>query len=215
MKYGIYMYKNGNKYIIRGLKIMTKNKISYKLDKLFFNKGPHFDIRRIQCFENIFTLIFKISLLYFCFNLYDWIGNKWLKDFQSNDLYSIFIIPLLYSLKDYTNMFNSCFVEAIVTNDYISVKQGFLYKKYDKLYLKDLNNIELYRSLFGKLFGYGTLELYAFGGYVCVPYIKNTKNNFKIIRKLIKNIKTNQKIDIDTSSGNSYVNNPCPLRDKK
>ena len=94
-------------------------------------------------------------------------------------------------------MFTSCFAEAMIKDSYISVKHGLLYTKYDKLYLTDLNNIELYRSLCGKIFGYSTLELYAFGGYVCLPYLKNTKNNFKIIKKLMEQTQNNQKRNAD------------------
>lgn len=174
---------------------MKKRNNLYDLDLLFFHRGTNFDIQKKQFFEELLNCFIKIVALLVLFYLFDFIGKHY--KFNTDYLYSVFFIPLFLSLKDYKQMFNSCFAEAIVKDSYISVKHGFLYVKYDKLYLKDLNNIELYRSLCGKFFGYSTLELYAFGGYVCLPYLKNTKNNFKLIKKLMEQTQDNQKRSAD------------------
>ncbi len=174
---------------------MKKRNNLYDLDLLFFHKGINFDIQKKQWCEEFVNCLLKVGLLIILFNIFDFIGKCY--KFNTDYLYSVFFIPLFLSLKDYKQMFTSCFAEAMIKDSYISVKHGLLYTKYDKLYLKDLNNIELYRSLCGKIFGYSTLELYAFGGYVCLPYLKNTKNNFKIIKKLMEQTQNNQKRNAD------------------
>lgn len=89
--------------------------------------------------------------------------------------------------------FDSCFVKAQISENCITVKRGFLFTKYDKLYLRDVNNIEYYRSLGGKLFGYGQVDFYAIGGILNLPYVKDSEHNFNIIKGIIKNIQNNQK----------------------
>lgn len=164
----------------------------YNMDLLFISKGKDFDIQRKQWIEefiNCFCTIFGIYILYLIINK---LGELKFENFNSEILYSIFVIPLLLSLVQYLDMFDSCFVSVKMEETCITVKRGLLYTQYDKLYLKDINNIELYRSIFGKVFGYSHVDLYAMGGYVRLPYIKNTRNNFKLIQNIMQKIQENQ-----------------------
>ena len=107
-------------------------------------------------------------------------------------MYSIFLIPLFIYIKDFNDIFDSLFTKAIFNEKFITVKKGFLYKHYDKLYIKNLNNIELHRSFFGKIFGYCRLDFYAIGGFVSIPFVKDTPHNAQLIKNLMKQTEKNQ-----------------------
>ena len=96
------------------------------------------------------------------------------------------MIPLFLYIKDFNNIFDACFARAIYHKEYITVKKGLFYRSYDKLYIKDINNIELYRSLGGKLFGYCTLNFYAIGGLVQIPYVIDNTHNVQIIKQIVE-----------------------------
>ena len=164
----------------------------YNMDLFFVSKGKDFDIQKKQFLEEVADGIFSVLKLIFLYYLINYIGKSKFENFNSEILYSIFVIPLFLSLRRYFGMFDSCFVSVKMEETCITLKRGFLYTKYDKLYLKDINNIELYRSFCGKIFGYSRMDLYAMGGYIQLPYIKNTKNNFKLIQKIMRKIQENQ-----------------------
>lgn len=192
------IHKNQKNKLLKRIKdYLTLKKVQwfkdfYNMDLLFASKGKDFDIQKKQFLEEIADCIFAVLKLVLLYYLINYLGKLNFENFNSEMLYSIFVIPLFLSLRRYLGMFESCFVSVKMEETCITLKRGFLYTKYDKLYLKDINNIELYRSFCGKIFGYSHMDLYAMGGYVQLPYIKNTKNNFKLIQKIMKKIQENQ-----------------------
>lgn len=74
---------------------------------------------------------------------------------------------------------------------YITVKRGLLNIGYDKLYIDEINNIELTRSFCGKFGHYCSIDLYAMGGFLRIPYLKENKENFKVIEELMTIIQHN------------------------
>ena len=106
--------------------------------------------------------------------------------FNSDVLFSVFVLPLLYSLKDVKNCFSSLFVKVWKEDSALTVRRGFFTNKYDKLYFKDVNNVELYQSFGGKIFKYSTVDLYAFGGFLSLPYLKDTRKNREVIALLMQ-----------------------------
>ena len=150
--------------------------------------------------ESILWIAFRVILfcgLFLVFNqIGEWISSKkWFfseNGFDTSFLYSMFLFPLLYSLRDIVYCFDSCWTRAYIGNNSVVVKRGWSYTTYDKLYIKDINNIELYRGFLGKLFGYSNITMYAFGGNVIIPFIKDNKTNYQTIQKLIKQVSKNQ-----------------------
>ena len=191
------MVKRGNNSILSSGRQFLKKIRCFKrvsnMDLLFDSNGEKFDIQQKQCIEEFVNCVFSVTLLVVLFFISDKIGQIQNENFNSETLYSIFMIPLFLSLTKYRDMFDSCFVSVKLEETCITVKRGFLYTKFDKLYMDDINNIELYRSIWGKIFGFSHIDLYAMGGYVQLPYIKDTENNFKLIQKIMTHVQKNQK----------------------
>ena len=158
-----------------------------EIDNLFIpQSGIMIEIEKKQCIERIIHFILFLFSLWFCYKFCNLLGKYLTKDtFDSSFLYGVLLIPLFYYIKDFQDMFASCFVKAIYCKASIIVTNGFLYRSYDKLYLHDIDNIELRRSFGGKLFGYCCLDFYSFGGALRIPYVKDNKHNLTIISKLM------------------------------
>jgi len=166
-----------------------------KLKKLFQEEGrcEKLEVVKKQCVEEIIKIILRIVLIASLFFLFNFLGESLVKHkklieggFNSDLLFSLFVLPLLYSLKDIKDCFESCFVKIWISDNYITVKRGFLNKKYDKLYIDDVNNIEMTQTLGGKYLKYLTIDLYALGGFLRMPYLADTEKNFKAISELMK-----------------------------
>ena len=120
--------------------------------------------------------------------------------FNSDILYSVLVLPLLYSLKDAKACFESVFIKVWKGPGYITVKRGLLNIGYDKLYIDEINNIELTRSFCGKFGHYCSIDLYAMGGFLRIPYLKENKENFKVIEELMTIIQHNNDKGITPSN---------------
>ncbi|MDW2974867.1 MAG: PH domain-containing protein [Alphaproteobacteria bacterium] len=174
----------------------------YNLDNLFVVSDDmnELSVSYLPIFENFLRIVFRISLFVLLFAFFNEIGDmisskQWFfgdKGFDTSFLYSVFLVPLLYSLRDIVNCFDAWWTRIYIGSKHIVVKGGLFYKKYDKLYVKDIDNAELHRTCMGSLFGYSTLTLYAPGGLVVIPFIKDNERNFERLNKLIKKIDKNQ-----------------------
>ena len=175
----------------------------YKVEKLFV---PSNNIKQLSIgwlwpmLENLGSVVLRIGVFLCLFVLFNDMG-EWLstnemlfggKDFDASFLYSMFLLPLLYSLRDVVDFFDACWTRAYVASEYVVVKRGWLYTSFDKLYIKDIDNAEMYKSFLGKKCGYSKITLYAPGGFVVIPFIKDNKQNYKIIKKLLAKIEKNQ-----------------------
>lgn len=161
-----------------------------KIDDLFLSEeGTIIEIEKKQCIERITYFVLFILGLYICYRLCNSVGEKITsEDFNTGFLYSVFLLPLFYYIKDFFNMFDSCFTEARYSDGCITVRRGFFYRRYDKLYLDDVDNIELYRSFGGRIFGYSSIYFYSFGGFLELPYVKDNKHNEKKIQEIIEGV---------------------------
>lgn len=186
-------------------KMLNKNKQN-NIDKLFKNptSTEPLTISNWPILENFLRIGFRIVLFCGLFCFFNKIGEllasqEWFfteSNFDTSFLYSVFLLPLLYSLRDVVHCFDSCWTKAYIEKDCIVVKRGFTYTAYDKLYIKDINNVELHRSLLGKVCGYSDITLFALGGLVSIPFIKDTEQNFEAIETVIKQVSKNQKQNI-------------------
>lgn len=178
------------------------------IDELFKEeKGIELKIEKKQCFEEIGKICLKILLLLILFCILNIIGEKLAQNnffiqggFNSDILYSVLVLPLLYSLKDAKDCFESVFIKVWKGPGYITVKRGFLNIGYDKLYIDEINNIELTRSFCGKFGHYCSIDLYAMGGFLRIPYLKENKENFKVIEELMTIIQHNNDKGITPSN---------------
>jgi hypothetical protein len=168
------------------------------------------DVAKYQCLEEIIKLIGKVFLVCILFWILNFIG-KYLSthkellqgNFDSSILFSVFVLPLLYSLKDVKDCFGSLFVKIWKDEKSITVKRGILWIEYDKLYLDDLNNIEMYQSpggriaekigriTNGRITGYCSMTLYAVCGVVSLLCLKDTDKNRKVISELMEKAQKN------------------------
>lgn len=156
------------------------------------------DIARCQFLEELLKIFVKVMCIFLLFLLVNKFGEYLTEQnvlqqsgFNSDVLFSVFVLPLLYSLKDVRDCFGSLFVKVWQDETSITVKRGLFWNKYDKLYLKDLNNIELYQSLCGKIWKYCSLDLYAVGGILSIPYLKYTNKNKKVVSELMEKASKN------------------------
>lgn len=173
-----------------------------EIDSLFTDSsGEKFNIRRkLVLVENILHFGVRLFWLVLAFLGFDALGGYLAKEhiilngvFNSDLLYSIFLIPALYELKNsFHGFFESCFVVASKNQDSITVKRGWVAKNYDKLFIKEINNAEVYKTFIGAWFGYFQLVLYAVGGVISIPYIKDDEHNNKLISDIMDQIKQNQ-----------------------
>lgn len=176
--------------------------IEGKIDRLFTDlDGEKFHIRRkLVLVENALHFIMRLFWLALAFWGFDALGRYLAKEhiilkgvFNSDLLYSIFLIPALYALKNsFHGFFESCFVVASKNQNSITVKRGWVAKSYDKLFIKEINNAEVYKTFWGACFGYFQIVLYAVGGVISIPYIKDDEHNNKLIADIMEQIKTNQ-----------------------
>ena len=178
-----------------------KNKID---DMFLVDNGTGFYIcRGWVILEKLILLLLDVSVLVGLFLGFDELGRYLAEKnfilegvFNSDILYSVFLLPMLYTLKESgSDLFSSAFVKAQKTDDAITVKTGWLNKHYDKLFMKDVNNAEVYKSFGGSVFGYYTLVLYALGGNVSIPYIKENEHNTILIKNIMSKIKENQAVN--------------------
>ena len=174
------------------------------MEELFKEEtGVELKIEHKQWMEEICKIGLKVLLLLILFYILNIIGEKLAQNnfliqggFNSDILYSVLVLPLLYSLKDIKDCFESVFIKVWKGNGYITVKRGCLNIRYDKLYLNEINNIELTRSLCGKMGQYCSIDLYAMGGFLRIPHLKENKENVKVIEELMTIIQHNNDKEI-------------------
>jgi hypothetical protein len=111
-----------------------------------------------------------------------------------NTLFSILLLPALLILKDGHIILEPFTIKTYITDNDVIVKSGLLTRTTDKLNIKTLENIELVKSPMARLpspfwKSYGTLNLYAYGGTVIMPYLENPEKVQKDIEEILNKIK--------------------------
>lgn len=106
-------------------------------------------------------------------------------DFNNNYLYSMLLIPIVYSLKKMPEIFKSVFVRIAISKEFIICKRGYFRRFVDKLYVAHIDNVEMRTTIWGEWFNYGTIDLYSFGGKISLPFVKNCCDLFFDLEKMI------------------------------
>jgi len=126
-------------------------------------------LRSIEC---AFEIAFKLAGVYLTFLIFNLLGESLLKtDYRADTLFSIVLLPALYIIKDAHVIFAPYFVKVIKSEKYIEAKTGILTQRTDKLGYETVENIEVVRTIGGRLFNYGTIFLYAHGSWVRLPSV--------------------------------------------
>lgn len=92
---------------------------------------------------------------------------------NNNYLYSMLLIPIIYSLKKFPDVFKSLFVRVAISEEFVVCKRGFFRKFIDKLYVSCIDNVEIRTTIWGEWLNYGVIDLYSFGGKIRLPFVKN------------------------------------------
>ncbi len=111
--------------------------------------------------------------------LFDIMGNG------GEFLFSLVFLPLVVILKDCGQIIDVHFVEIALSDSFVYVKSGWLVRSVDKLELKNVENIETLSTPYGRMKGYGGIDLYSYGGNIRIPYVANHED---VLRRLERNI---------------------------
>ena len=125
----------------------------------------------VESFLEIIIKLFGVCVVYI---LFKFVGDQLLGDqFRPDTLLSLVVLPAIYILKDSYLMFEPYFVRVSLSDKTVTVESGILTKRLDCLNLKTVENVEMIRTVLGRLLGYGTLNVYAYGSWVEIPYVEN------------------------------------------
>jgi hypothetical protein len=143
--------------------------------------------------EALLEILVKLAGLYVVYNL----GSLMMNLAETNNtLFSILMLPALLILRDAHIILEPFTIRTQITDSEVTVTRGLLTRKSDRLSIKTLENIELVKTPLGRLniglwCNYGTLNLYAYGGTVVMPYLKNPEGIQTDIEAILKQITEN------------------------
>jgi|TARA_R110000744_G_scaffold38010_3_gene87015 hypothetical protein len=146
-----------------------------------------------RALEAILEILVKLAGLYMVYKF----GSIMMDSVDaSNTLFSILMLPALLILRDAHIILEPFTIRTQITDSEVTVTRGLLTRKSDRLSIKTLENIELVKTPLGRLnigswCSYGTLNLYAYGGTVVMPYLKNPKGIQTDIEAILKKITEN------------------------
>lgn len=113
------------------------------------------------------------------------IGNLIFGDlFKSEYLFSIAFIPFVELIKTFPrNITYPLTLNATLIDKTITVKTGLVEMMIDTLDIDNIENIEYRYSIIGKMFGYKTITIQNYGGFIQIPYVHNAESIVKIIKE--------------------------------
>lgn len=130
-------------------------------------KGP----RSIEAF---FELVAKLLGLVVVYAIFEFVGKSLMGEaFRSDTLLSLVVLPAIYVLKDSHRILEPYFVKILLSDEKVTVESGILTKRLDCLSLQNVENVELITTLLGRLCGYSTLYVYAYGSWVVIPFVES------------------------------------------
>jgi hypothetical protein len=140
--------------------------------------------------EALLEIFIKLGGLYLVYLFGSYVMGS---EDAENTLFSILILPALLILKDGYIILLPFTIKTYITDNDVIVKSGLLTRTTDKLNIKTLENIELVKSPMARIpspfwKGYGTLNLYAYGGTVTMPYLKEPEKMQKEIENILLRI---------------------------
>lgn len=138
----------------------------------------------------IVAITLWILVLYFCFTHFMYLLSD--KETHASYVNTIFVLPIIYYLRDKIfRIFNSISTNVSISDksNEIIVNQGFISEFQDSLDLENMENIELYKGFFGKIFNYGNLVITVYGNQIHLENIMHPQCEKKRIYEIVKIIK--------------------------
>jgi len=169
------------------MELMSVDKSSETSDVAAINS--EIEIKTSKFFRSIecaLEIAFKLAGVYVTFLLFNLLGKAMLDtDYRADTLFSVVLLPALYIIKDAHVILAPYFVKIKISQRYIESRAGILTQRNDKLGFETVENIEVVRTIGGRLLNYGTIFLYAHGSWVRLPSVINpTKIQAEIEVKL-------------------------------
>ena len=131
-------------------------------------------VKLARCFEAACEILCRLLGLVIVYVMFELIGTEVVgTHFQKDTLLSLVVLPAIYVLKDLHTIFEPYFVKVWMNKESVKVQSGILTQRIDNLILKNVENVELTKSPIGRLCGYTTLCLYAYGSWVELPFVKS------------------------------------------
>jgi uncharacterized membrane protein YdbT with pleckstrin-like domain len=140
-------------------------------------KLDRIEVRKLPCvIEEVVDIVVKLMGLAIVYLIFTIIGEHVIGDDYSKDLLlSMVVLPAIYVLKQTSEILQPYFVKVDLKEDVLSVKQGIITTFEDSLILDTVENVETVTTLLGKLMGYSTIRISAYGSWVIVPNVHNPK----------------------------------------
>ncbi len=131
-------------------------------------------VKVARCFEAMGEILCRLLGLVLVYVMFEFIGTKVVgASFQKDTLLSLVVLPAIYVLKDLHTIIEPFFVKVWMNEESVKVQSGILTQRIDNLILKNVENVELTKSPIGRVFGYTTLCLYAYGSWGELPFVKS------------------------------------------
>jgi len=126
----------------------------------------------IRSIERVIEIILKLAGLYLTYLIFNELGRFLLaNDYRADTLFSLVLLPALYIIKDAHIILTPYFVKVEKAKKFIEVKSGIFTQRVDKLGFETVGNIEVIKTVGGRLFNYGSIYLYAHGSWVTLPSV--------------------------------------------
>lgn len=147
------------------------------------------NIVRFPCaIEITINLLIQIFGLCFVYWIFKEMGIRLIGDHFSPDmLLSLVVLPAIYILRDSHIILDPFFVSVFLNEKVVTVKRGILTRSEDSLNLRNVENIEVIIPFFGRFMNYGYLNVYAYGSWVEIPYVKDVPKLKAYIENTSKN----------------------------
>jgi uncharacterized membrane protein YdbT with pleckstrin-like domain len=131
-------------------------------------------VKVARSIEAFFELIAKLLGLVIVYLIFEFVGNQLMPgEFRSDTLLSLVVLPAIYVLKDVYQILEPFFVTIQLSDEQVSVESGILTRRLDCLQLTTVENVELITTPVGRLCGYSTLCVYAYGSWVEIPFVES------------------------------------------
>ena len=131
-------------------------------------------VRLPRSFEAFLEIVAKLLGLVIVYLIFECVGNILMGDeFRSDTLLSLVVLPAIYILKDLHIILEPYFIKIQLNDEQVTVESGILTKRLDCLNLKTVENVELITTPLGRLCGYSSLNVYAYGSWVEIPFVKS------------------------------------------
>lgn len=136
----------------------------------------------LRSLEAIVEIGFKLVAVYFVYLGFNWLVTSLLgKDVSEETLTSILLLPALFIIKDADQIIDPLTVKVHLHSNRVSATRGLAVRVNDTLEYKSVENVEVIKTILGRIAGYSTIRLYSPGGSVEIPFAYKAEKVTRII----------------------------------